>query len=149
MPLFHTQCLFQQDVQYIFYGLFLLEAVLKFIGLGVKGYFNDNWNRFDFLILLVSSTLFIVEEAEGSPGVGLFATVVRGLRLLRLLKLHSTFKQVCIAAPHRTPPDVAVSTQPVMPGRVACLCCSWPAYGLATSPRSRRVAGLTPWPLGV
>ena len=36
---------------FIFISIFALEAVLKLIGLGLRFYFLDTWNRFDFLIL--------------------------------------------------------------------------------------------------
>ncbi len=41
-------------LNYIFSFIFILETVLKLIGLGFKEYFKDKWNRFDFIIVMVS-----------------------------------------------------------------------------------------------
>lgn len=37
--------------------IFVVELALKMIGLGVRGYFSEKWNIFDFLIV-VASLLF-------------------------------------------------------------------------------------------
>lgn len=55
---------------------------LKLIGLGVTEYFEDGWNRFDCVIVLVSLLEISVQEY-----VQLNVTMFRALRLLRLLKL--------------------------------------------------------------
>ena len=58
---------------------FTAEVVLKILAekWAPLRYFEDNWNRFDFLIVVGS---FV-------PGVGSVVTVLRLLRLLRILKL--------------------------------------------------------------
>ena len=38
----------------IFTSIFTAEVVLKLIGMGTRMYFNDNFNRFDFLIVVIS-----------------------------------------------------------------------------------------------
>jgi hypothetical protein len=38
----------------IFISIFALEALLKLIGFGLRYYFLDTWNRFDFLIVILS-----------------------------------------------------------------------------------------------
>ena len=38
----------------IFISIFGCEALLKLIGYGVRYYFLDTWNRFDFLIVILS-----------------------------------------------------------------------------------------------
>ena len=45
---------FSEQMNYIFTAIFLVEAILKLLGLGRK-YFNDPWNIFDFIIILGSS----------------------------------------------------------------------------------------------
>lgn len=59
-----------------------------------KAYFKTGWNRFDFGIVVLSTILFIVELSTANSPVGLFATIVRGLRLARIVKTHTTFKKV-------------------------------------------------------
>lgn len=34
--------------------VFVAEAVLKIIGLGPTDYFRDNWNKFDFFLVVIS-----------------------------------------------------------------------------------------------
>ena len=38
-----------------FYSIFTLEMILKLIGLGIKEYFRDSFNAFDFTIVIISS----------------------------------------------------------------------------------------------
>jgi len=46
------------SMNYVFACIFIIEAILKMIGLGVKDYFKDKWNQFDFIIVI----LMIVAE---------------------------------------------------------------------------------------
>jgi hypothetical membrane protein len=41
-------------LNYIFSFVFLAETIMKIVGLGFKEYFKDKWNRFDFIIVLMS-----------------------------------------------------------------------------------------------
>ena len=38
----------------IFLYLYIAEFALKIVGLGIEKYFEDGWNNFDFILLLVS-----------------------------------------------------------------------------------------------
>ena len=46
-------------LNYFFALIFTLEAILKMMGLGLKGYFRDTGNIFDFVIVLttIASTI--------------------------------------------------------------------------------------------
>ncbi len=70
-------------IQYIF----LAELVLKFIGEEFRPwrYFNDNWNCFDFVVVVGS---FL------PTGSGSLITILRLLRLLRVLKLLRALPQL-------------------------------------------------------
>ncbi|SDM67658.1 ion transporter [Sediminibacillus halophilus] len=57
--------------------IFVAEMVIKLVGLGVKRYFSDNWNVFDFLIVAASLIFYTAP----------FVTVVRLVRVLRLLRM--------------------------------------------------------------
>ena len=39
----------------VFYFVFIIELVLKLVGLGYKSYFRDNSNKFDFVIVVLST----------------------------------------------------------------------------------------------
>ena len=58
---------FDEVIKYIF----IAEAVIKIIGLGIRGYFSDNWNRFDFFLVILTIAV---------------DTALRSLRLLRSAK---------------------------------------------------------------
>lgn len=57
--------------------IFVVELILKIVGLGFKGYFSKGWNIFDFLIV-AGSLLFYATN---------FVSVIRLLRVLRLLRM--------------------------------------------------------------
>ena len=84
----------------MFTAIFLVEAILKLLGLGKK-YFHDPWNIFDFLIVLGSSVfislklLFNITILRGMQQefralrIGRILGLFRNLRSLRII--YSTF----------------------------------------------------------
>lgn len=62
----------------IFVTIFTIEAALKMIGYGFKYYFLENWNRFDFVIVILS--LVALDES-------LFSFKVNALRIIRVARL--------------------------------------------------------------
>lgn len=65
----------------IFVLIFLIEFVLKIIGLGFRYYFADNWNRFDFIVLILS--ILSLNEVI----LAFNATIIRSLRIVRLFRI--------------------------------------------------------------
>ncbi len=67
-------------------GIFIAEAALKMLALAPRSerYFRDNWNVFDFTIIVLSLI----------PAVGTFAVVARLARLMRLLRLVSAVPEL-------------------------------------------------------
>ncbi|MDG5787088.1 ion transporter [Evansella sp. AB-P1] len=57
--------------------IFVLELLLKLIGLGFRGYFSDRWNIFDFSIVIGSLVFY------ATP----FVSVLRLVRVLRLIRM--------------------------------------------------------------
>jgi hypothetical protein len=68
---------------YVFVVLFLIEAVLKLIGLGPSFYFKNTQNQFDFAIVILS--MFGLQEKLFAVNFTSFR-IVRVARLLRMLK---------------------------------------------------------------
>ena len=68
--------------------VFILEMVLKMLGMGPETYFEDSWNFFDFCIVLASIVefLMVMIDPENDAGGGSFS-ILRSLRLFRLFKL--------------------------------------------------------------
>lgn len=49
----------------VFFVIFVAEAVLKIIALGPRKYFSDNWNIFDFIIVLFAILELALEGVQG------------------------------------------------------------------------------------
>ncbi|KAJ6641281.1 Sodium channel protein PaFPC1 [Pseudolycoriella hygida] len=65
---------------YIFVVIFVIEAILKLLALGVVRYFKDEWNSFDFIVTLFGAIELVLEGVQG-------LSVLRSFRLLRPLRL--------------------------------------------------------------
>ena len=66
-----------------FVAIFTLEAILKLIGQGPSYYFWEDWNKFDFAIVVVS----LLSESPFLGDVNLTAfRIIRVARLLRMIK---------------------------------------------------------------
>lgn len=72
------------NLNFAFVALFVSEVVLKVMGLTWQGYWRQGWNRFDFVMSLIS----LVDASV----VNLNFSFVRVFRLVRLVKLVRTFK---------------------------------------------------------
>jgi hypothetical protein len=94
--------IFLEDIQsyisYFFSSLFTLELIMKLV-VYRKLYFIDVWNKFDFIVVIISNCsviLSIVRYYIGDFGENSFLTVmiriVRILRVFRLLKINEFVK---------------------------------------------------------
>lgn len=63
----------------IFTGIFLIEAIIKLIGLGYN-YFKSNWNVFDFVIT-IASVIDVLLDFLASDGLPIDPTFLRVLRV--------------------------------------------------------------------
>lgn len=66
--------------------VFFLEAIIKNIALGPKLYFKNNWNKFDFFVVITSAADFMLQIFIGSNVKYLrsFPQLIRVLRVLRI-----------------------------------------------------------------
>lgn len=84
---------FQERSNYVFFGIFSTEMILKLLALGVKGYVKDRFNIFDGLIILLGIIEIVgLSVLEGKQTQ--FLSVFRGFRILRLLKLVKSWKKL-------------------------------------------------------
>ena len=68
---------------YVFVGIFTVEAILKLLGLGPRYYFYIDWNKFDFAIVVIS----LLAESPYLDNFNLTALrIIRVARLLRMIK---------------------------------------------------------------
>ena len=83
---------FLQIANYVFTAIFIIELIIKVVGLSPARYWDDYFNKFDFVIVVFS----IVDLAtsligiDGIPGL----TVLRTFRVLRVLKLAKSWKSL-------------------------------------------------------
>ena len=81
-------------------GIFIVEALMKLLALAPRShrYFSSGWNIFDFAVIVFSLV----------PATGQFAMVSRLARLLRVMRLITTVKElrVIVAALVRAIPSV-------------------------------------------
>lgn len=77
-------------VEYVCTLYFVIEAILKIREQRVSGYWENGWNRFDFIVVVVSLpfllTPFNIFEADNVFATVLILRTGRLLRLLRLLR---------------------------------------------------------------
>lgn len=71
---------------------FILEMLIKIVGLGFKRYFIDHYNKFDFLIIWLTILDLIFEKTSVSIKSGRFMSALRSLRLLRVFKVTKVWK---------------------------------------------------------
>eukprot|EP00754_Rhynchopus_humris_P017353 Rhum_TRINITY_DN14558_c21_g1::Rhum_TRINITY_DN14558_c21_g1_i1::g.101733::m.101733/K04853/CACNA1F; voltage-dependent calcium channel L type alpha-1F len=90
--------LFFTVINNIFIGFYVLECLLKVLGLTWKGYWKDGWNRFDFVVLGVSVVGLVVGESLT------FFRVFRIGRVLRLFRLSKGLSKMFTALLYALPP---------------------------------------------
>ena len=76
-----------QYIDYVLFGVFSIELLLKHLGLGLWGYWSVGFNVLDGITVLVS----ILEVSSGGESSGLSS--LRALRLLRILRSMKLLKQ--------------------------------------------------------
>lgn len=67
----------------IFVSIFAAEAAIKMLGHGIKFYFLETWNKFDFVIVILS--LVALDDSLFSFKVNALR-IIRVARLLRMIK---------------------------------------------------------------
>ena len=74
--------------------VFIIEAIIKIIGNGPKGYFSNNWNKFDFFVVSTSIIDIILSFFVGTSTIllRLGPQMFRMLRILRISKILRIFK---------------------------------------------------------
>ncbi len=82
-----------QDTNFFFTCYFVLEMLLKLMGLGPRGYASDNFNLFDALVTLLGVLDMALTLAPNvtSPGA---LTVFRAFRLLRVFRLARSWRSL-------------------------------------------------------
>lgn len=86
-----------ENINYFFTSVFILECILKFLGLGIRGYLYSSWNKFD-LFVVITSIIDILMNNLGQSFLSFLrvgpqlARILRVMRVSRLLKLVKSLK---------------------------------------------------------
>lgn len=79
----------------IFYGIFVLEMVVKLLGLGFHNYFIDKFNCFDCFLVVAATVDITLSSATSFTLQGTSALqTLRGFRLIRMFKLTREWTQL-------------------------------------------------------
>ena len=73
-------------VNYTFMAIFTIEAIVKILAMR-KDYFRDSWNVFDFTVVVLTAIILFLNILKLDIGVGSSATILRTLRIGRVLRL--------------------------------------------------------------
>lgn len=76
---------------FIFTTVFIAEACMKALALGLKRYLKDKWNQLDMIIVLLSILGIILEEME-STLIPINPTIIRVMRLARIARVLKLLK---------------------------------------------------------
>nr|XP_014290084.1 voltage-dependent calcium channel type A subunit alpha-1 isoform X17 [Halyomorpha halys] len=96
MMKYHKQsAIYKKTLNYMnmgFTGMFTVECVLKIMAFGVRNFFKDPWNTFDFVTVVGSIVdALVLEFVENSFNVG-FLRLFRAARLIKLLRQGYTIR---------------------------------------------------------
>lgn len=80
-------------INYAFTGIFFVEMVIRLFAYGLN-YFKDNWNVFDFTIVIGSISLIGISIFLDSARITTVVTAARLLRIGRLLRLFRQMKSL-------------------------------------------------------
>ena len=82
-------------------GVFIVEMLLKMTAFSLRGYFRDSWNRFDFVLVVISAvdaliTLFTFSNGQVNANVGGIDDSTRSafgaLKVLRIFRVFRVFQ---------------------------------------------------------
>ena len=95
--MFEEEFLFYSN--WFFTVIFIFEMAAKLIAFGPKHYFQDTWNKFDFVLVLVS----VLDKVLTLDGIGTFFRVFRVARIVRVARsasdLRRMFQTIIISIP--------------------------------------------------
>ena len=87
-----------ETINMYFLVVFTGEAVIKLLGLGPRGYWQNTWNRFDFFIV-IAGLAGVVFDLGSQSSVLRTLRVARLFRLLKLRSLHTLFRALLASLP--------------------------------------------------
>ena len=92
---------------------FVCEMVIKLLGLGFTDYIQDNFNKFDAVIVVLSLVEFVLMNTGFGGNLGAFSAL-RGFRLMRVFKLARGWKDLRILLNSMAKSIIGLSTFSVL-----------------------------------
>eukprot|EP00808_Paulinella_micropora_P016231 g27052.t1 len=83
---------FMEISNLVFTAIFFLEMIIKMIAYGLRGYFEESLNRFDFVLVIIS--VVEIPLAYGGVKLGGGFSALRSLRVMRVFKLSRSSKRM-------------------------------------------------------
>ncbi|XP_051558225.1 voltage-dependent T-type calcium channel subunit alpha-1H [Myxocyprinus asiaticus] len=77
---------------YFFTLVFVIEAVLKLVAFGFRGFFKERWNQLDLAIVLLSIMGITLEEIDLNASLPINPTIIRIMRVLRIARVLKLLK---------------------------------------------------------
>ncbi|XP_061882583.1 voltage-dependent T-type calcium channel subunit alpha-1H-like isoform X2 [Entelurus aequoreus] len=77
---------------YVFTVVFVIEAILKLIALGLRRFFKERWNQLDLAIVLLSIMGITLEEIDLNASLPINPTIIRIMRVLRITRVLKLLK---------------------------------------------------------
>lgn len=84
----------------IFVYIYLVEVVFKIIGLGIKNYFRDNWNKLDFSLLFIailSNAAVSIVRFFRTARATKVAKSARSLKISRTMRVGKSVKSIRVS----------------------------------------------------
>lgn len=80
-----------------FLVVFHLDCKIRMVGYGWRSYFKDNWNLFDFILLVITDLFYLIfTYLLEVPDAFKFPLVLRGLKIGKLLKYIQHYKVISV-----------------------------------------------------
>ena len=73
-------------LNYVFMVIFTIEAILKIFAMRCD-YFKDNWNIFDFIVVVLTAIILGISFLGIGGNLGVTSTILRSLRIGRIFRL--------------------------------------------------------------
>ena len=76
----------------VFTFIFLLEAIMRLVALGLYRYFKERWNQLDIIIVLFSILGIVFDRLDSKSIIPVNPTIVRVMRVLRIARILKLLK---------------------------------------------------------
>ncbi|KAI5638339.1 sodium/hydrogen exchanger family domain-containing protein [Phthorimaea operculella] len=92
-----------KSLNVVFYTIYILEMLIKMIGLGVCGYFKSHWNKLDFVIIVFATGDLVLDVIDATTPwdkwSNLNSSVITATKLLRMLRFLRLCKLARVSIP--------------------------------------------------